>query len=98
MNIILFIGTIVFISNIKKFICTYIKPTLLPYPDLYDAKGIAQFIHHHTTFESLDRPFEIVSLDWFVLNNSNNFSLKLFVVQLQLYIGKKEIVLIYQLY
>ncbi|KAG2393056.1 hypothetical protein C9374_009633 [Naegleria lovaniensis] len=45
--------------GVHKFICTYIKPTLLPYPDLYDAKGIATFVHHHTTFESLDKPFEI---------------------------------------
>ncbi|EFC44036.1 hypothetical protein NAEGRDRAFT_68117 [Naegleria gruberi] len=73
--------------GIHKFICTYIKPTLLPYPDLYDAKGIAQFIHHHTTFESLDRPFEIpevvcsptTTLYW---QKGNSFDLSTLLVSL----------------
>ena len=45
----------------QKFVCTTIKPTQLPYQDLYDWDGAAEFVADYLNFVPLDPPYELVS-------------------------------------
>ncbi|KAK3749491.1 hypothetical protein QZH41_013464 [Actinostola sp. cb2023] len=45
----------------EKFICTYVRPTLLPYKELYDYDGCAQFVSDYLTFGSLDPAIDLPS-------------------------------------
>lgn len=40
----------------RKFISSFIKPTLLPYDELYDVKKCSNFISDHITYEVFDCP------------------------------------------
>ena len=46
---------------LQKFVCTTICPTLLPYKEVYDYDGCAQFVSDYLTFVSLDPPIDLVS-------------------------------------
>jgi len=39
-----------------KFICTTIRPTKLPYTELYDYEGAAKFIASYLDYEELAQP------------------------------------------
>jgi len=39
--------------GIKKFVCTYITPTLLPYSEFFDLNSAADFIARYVTYEPL---------------------------------------------
>ncbi|XP_077994789.1 dynein regulatory complex subunit 7-like [Glandiceps talaboti] len=43
----------------EKFVCTTIRPTLLPYQELYDYDGAAEFVADYITFVSLQPPIEL---------------------------------------
>ncbi len=45
----------------QKFICTTLRPTQLPYKELYDYDGCAAFVADYLTYESLKPPNELVS-------------------------------------
>ncbi|XP_001632291.2 dynein regulatory complex subunit 7 [Nematostella vectensis] len=47
--------------GVEKFICTYIRATLLPYKEIYDYDGCAQFVSDYLTFEPLDPPIDLPS-------------------------------------
>jgi hypothetical protein len=40
----------------RKFICTTIRPTKLPYPELYDYVGCAKFVSDYLEYEELAEP------------------------------------------
>jgi len=42
--------------NKRKFICTTIRPTKLPYPELYDYVGCAKFVANYLEYEELLEP------------------------------------------
>ena len=42
--------------GVRKFVCTTLRPTQLPYKDLYDAKECAKFIADFLRFEPLEDP------------------------------------------
>ena len=42
--------------NKRKFICTTIRPTKMPFTELYDYKKCAKFISDYMQYEELDRP------------------------------------------
>jgi len=44
--------------GIKKFICTTIRPTEIPYPELYDLYECASFIAGYIIYEPLENPLE----------------------------------------
>ena len=43
----------------RKFICTTIRPTKLPYTDLYDYKDCAQFVSNYLEYEELAIPDQL---------------------------------------
>ena len=45
----------------KKFVCTTIRPTQLPYEELYDWDGASEFVSDYLNFVALDPPYELVS-------------------------------------
>lgn len=47
--------------EIEKFVCTTIHPTLLPYKEVYDYDGCAQFVADYLSFEPLDPPIDLPS-------------------------------------
>ena len=47
----------------QKFICTTIRPTLLPYKEIYDYDSCAQFVADYVTFQVLDPVIDLVS-EW----------------------------------
>jgi len=55
--------------GLQKFVCTTIQPTELPYGELYDWQGAADFIADFLNFVPLQPPHELVSLFAFVLDN-----------------------------
>ena len=44
----------------QKFVCTSIRPTQLPYQELYDWDGAAEFVADYLDFVPLDPPYELV--------------------------------------
>ena len=46
--------------NVQKFISTFIKPTELNYPELYNCQGCAVFVSHFITYEPLADPISTV--------------------------------------
>ncbi|KAL3898185.1 MAG: hypothetical protein SGCHY_002920 [Lobulomycetales sp.] len=46
-------------NTVKKFVCTTIRPTQLPYKELYDYKGCARFVADYLTYVPLDPPHEL---------------------------------------
>lgn len=45
---------------LQKFVCTSIRPSQLPYQELYDWDGAAEFVSDYLEFVPLDPPFELV--------------------------------------
>eukprot|EP00842_Homolaphlyctis_polyrhiza_P004040 jgi/Hompol1/4637/HPOL_001817-RA len=45
--------------SLKKFVCTTIRATQLPYKELYDYRGCASFVADFVTYEPLDPPHEL---------------------------------------
>jgi hypothetical protein len=43
-------------SGIMKFVCTTLRPTKLPYTELYEWKECAEFISNFLEYEELDPP------------------------------------------
>ena len=48
--------------NIRKFVCTSVLPTLLPFPDLYELPACAAFVADFFTFLPLDSPHTLPDL------------------------------------
>jgi hypothetical protein len=44
--------------GVNKFVCTTVRPTLLPYRSLYDHASAAAFVASYLTYEYLDLPTE----------------------------------------
>ncbi len=44
----------------QKFVCTSIRPSQLPYQELYDWDGAAEFVADYLEFAALDPPYELV--------------------------------------
>jgi hypothetical protein len=44
--------------GVKKFVCSTLRPTLIPVPELYDVYECAAFVAGYTMFEPLDPPNE----------------------------------------
>lgn len=47
--------------GVEKFVCTTIRPTTLPFQELYDYDGCAEFVSDYVTFDPLDPPVDLVS-------------------------------------
>ncbi|KND01180.1 uncharacterized protein SPPG_04271 [Spizellomyces punctatus DAOM BR117] len=45
--------------GIKKFVCTTLRPTKLPYRELYDYRGCARFVAEFLSYKPLDPPHEL---------------------------------------
>ena len=45
--------------NLKKFVCTTIRPTQLPFKEIYDYQGCAKFIANYIEYTPLDPPHEL---------------------------------------
>ncbi|EPZ34221.1 hypothetical protein ROZALSC1DRAFT_28010 [Rozella allomycis CSF55] len=45
--------------NINKFVCSTIRPTSLPYKDLYDYRECAKFVADYLSYEPLDPPYDL---------------------------------------
>ncbi|KAJ3109852.1 hypothetical protein HDU97_000082 [Phlyctochytrium planicorne] len=46
--------------GIKKFVCTTLRPTQLPFKELYDYRSCANFVSDYLSYELLDPPHELV--------------------------------------
>ena len=46
---------------LQKFVCTTIRSTQLPYKELYNWDGAAEFVADYLDFQTLDPAFEVVS-------------------------------------
>ncbi|KAL8615670.1 hypothetical protein ACOMHN_034820 [Nucella lapillus] len=44
---------------VEKFVCTTIRPTQLPYKELYNWDGAAEFVADYLDFDTLDPPYEV---------------------------------------
>ena len=49
------------LSIFQKFVCTTIRPTQLPFKELYNWEGAADFVADYLNFEALDPAHELVS-------------------------------------
>ena len=49
-------------SFLQKFICTTVRPTCLPYKELYDFESCAKFVADYLAYEPLSVPNELVSV------------------------------------
>jgi len=47
--------------NLQKFVCTTVRPTQLPYKELFNWDGAAEFVADYLNFVSLDPPHDLVS-------------------------------------
>ncbi|KAM9269024.1 dynein regulatory complex subunit 7-like [Cariama cristata] len=47
--------------GVEKFVSTMVRPTLLPYPELYDWDGCASFVSNYLTMEPLKSPVTLPS-------------------------------------
>ncbi len=46
--------------NLQKFLCTTIRPTYLPYKELYEYDSCAEFVADYLLYEPLKTPTELV--------------------------------------
>ena len=53
---------------VQKFVCTTIRPTQLPYKELYNWDGASEFVADYLDFETLDPAYEVVSFCSFLKN------------------------------
>lgn len=49
------------VSNLQKFVSTTLRPTLMPYPELYNWDGCAQFVSDFLSMVPLSDPLKPVS-------------------------------------
>jgi hypothetical protein len=47
---------------LQKFVCTTIRPTELPYKELYEWQGAAEFVADYLNFVPLNPPHELVGI------------------------------------
>ena len=47
----------------QKFVCTTIRTTQLPFKELYNWEGAAEFVADYLNFETLDPAYELVCND-----------------------------------
>lgn len=47
----------------QKFVCTTIRPTQLPFKELYNWDGAAEFVADYLDFEPLRPSYDLVSLN-----------------------------------
>eukprot|EP00116_Pleurobrachia_bachei_P002476 sb/3462738/ len=47
------------VAPLQKIVCTTLRPTLLPYKELYDWDGCAQFVSDYLTYTPLECPNEL---------------------------------------
>ena len=52
-------------SSHQKFVCTTIRPTRLPYKQLYNWDGAAEFVSDYLNFKALEPSFELVNRNCF---------------------------------
>ena len=52
----------VVVCGAQKFVCTTVQPTELPYGELYDWQGAADFVADYLNFIPLEPPHELVSI------------------------------------
>ncbi|KAJ3176009.1 hypothetical protein HK101_010520 [Irineochytrium annulatum] len=45
--------------GVKKFVCTTIRPTQLPFKEIYDYRSCAKFVADYLTYEPLEPPHEL---------------------------------------
>ncbi|XP_053304474.1 dynein regulatory complex subunit 7 [Spea bombifrons] len=45
--------------GVEKFVCTTLRPTLLPYPELYSWDGCARFVSEYLVMQPLHPPLEL---------------------------------------
>jgi hypothetical protein len=45
---------------VQKFVCTTIRPTQLPFKELYTLEGAAKFVADYISYEELSKPTELV--------------------------------------
>ena len=57
----------------QKFVCTTIRPTQLPYKELFDWDGAAEFVADYLNFVSLDPPHDLVSAHFILFLNIELF-------------------------
>lgn len=48
--------------GVEKFLCSYIKPTRLPYADLQDYRSISKFTAEIIKYQPLDKAYDPVTL------------------------------------
>lgn len=46
-------------ASVPKFVCCTIRPTLLPYTELYDLAGITKFVAEFINYEPLEDPVQM---------------------------------------
>ena len=51
---------LLFSASFQKFVCTTIRPTQLPYKELYNWNGAAEFVADYLNFKPLDPSYELV--------------------------------------
>ncbi|CAN0551624.1 unnamed protein product, partial [Ectocarpus sp. 8 AP-2014] len=44
--------------GVEKFVCTTLRPTLLPYREIYDLEKCSEFVTNFLHYEPLERPTE----------------------------------------
>ncbi|XP_049829173.1 dynein regulatory complex subunit 7-like [Schistocerca gregaria] len=67
--------------GLQKMVCTSIKVSKVPYPELSTWKGCADFISDHLQYEPLDKPTQLVSFT--SKYSKENLSTKLFIKQIK---------------
>jgi hypothetical protein len=64
----------IIILFLQKFICTTVRPTLLPYKEIYDYDRCAQFVADYITFDVLDPIIDLVSFNYKIISFFKNFN------------------------
>ena len=65
----------------QKFVCTTVLPTELPYGELYDWQGAADFVADYLDFIPLQPPHELVSFWSIFYYNVTGVSTAVHVIQ-----------------
>ena len=60
-----------FVCHLQKLVCTTIQPTELPFGELYDWQGAADFVADYLHFVPLQPPHELVSCCFLSLFTAN---------------------------
>ncbi|RKO85891.1 hypothetical protein BDK51DRAFT_18590, partial [Blyttiomyces helicus] len=73
--------------GVRKFVCTTIRPTQLPYKELNDYRGCGRFVADYVAYEALEPPHELPSMVpgptyTLKLQTGNSFDLSILLVSL----------------